>query len=74
VIATHVAHVDIADSAALQALGLASLARTGAVIRAQLPATRSAVRAALDRRAKAHATPAGLRSPVAFKVGSGVKR
>jgi hypothetical protein len=61
-IATHVEHVDLADSAALWTLALASPARMGAVIRAQPEKTQGAVWAALDRRGKAHARRPGCAS------------
>lgn len=53
--------------------GLGSLAVTAAAIEHQDDATRAAIRAALERRAAAYATPEGLRLPIAFKVGMGRK-
>ncbi|MSP50559.1 MAG: class I SAM-dependent methyltransferase [Alphaproteobacteria bacterium] len=53
--------------------GLGSFVVTAAAIDHQDDATKAAIRAALERRAAAYATPDGLRLPIAFKIGSGRK-
>jgi SAM-dependent methyltransferase len=63
----------IADVDTLWRGGLGSFAVTASAIVQQDPATQAAIRAALERRAAAYRTPAGLVLPVAFKIGSGKK-
>jgi len=63
----------IADVATLWHGGLGSFALTGTAIARQDAATQEAIRAALERRANAYRTPAGLELPVAFKIASGQK-
>lgn len=53
--------------------GLGSLAVTASAIAHQDAATQLAIRAALERRAAVYETSAGLRLPVAFKIGAGRK-
>jgi SAM-dependent methyltransferase len=52
---------------------LGSFALTAAAIPQQDTATQAAIRAALERRAATYRTTAGLRVPVAFKIGAGRK-
>jgi len=63
----------IADAETLWRGGLGSFAVTASAIDHQDAATQHAIRAALERRAAAYRTPAGLELPVAFKIGSGQK-
>jgi SAM-dependent methyltransferase len=63
----------IADVETLWRGGLGSFAVTASAIACQDPATQNAIRAALERRAAVYKTPAGLRLPVAFKIGTGRK-
>jgi SAM-dependent methyltransferase len=63
----------IADVEALWRGGLGSFAVTASAISCQDAATQAAIRAALERRAAAYRTPAGLVLPVGFKIGSGRK-
>ncbi|MBZ0146341.1 MAG: methyltransferase domain-containing protein [Pseudorhodoplanes sp.] len=53
--------------------GLGSFAVTASAIAHQDAATQAAIRGALERRATAYKTPAGLKLPVAFKIGAGRK-
>jgi SAM-dependent methyltransferase len=53
--------------------GLGSFALTASAIAHQDKATQAAIRGALERRAAAYKTPAGLELPVAFKIGAGRK-
>jgi SAM-dependent methyltransferase len=53
--------------------GLGSFALTAAAIAHQDKMTQAAIREALERRAIAYKTPAGLELPIAFKVGAGRK-
>ncbi|HEX3116656.1 MAG TPA: class I SAM-dependent methyltransferase [Bradyrhizobium sp.] len=53
--------------------GLGSFALTAAAIAHQDKATQAAIRGALERRAMAYKTPAGLELPIAFKIGAGRK-
>jgi len=53
--------------------GLGSFALTAAAIAHQDAATQAAIRAALERRAATYRTTAGLKVPVAFKIGAGRK-
>jgi SAM-dependent methyltransferase len=53
--------------------GLGSFALTAAAITQQDAATQAAIRAALERRAATYRTTAGLKVPVAFKIGAGRK-
>jgi SAM-dependent methyltransferase len=53
--------------------GLGSFVLTAAAIAHQDAATQAAIRAALERRAESYRTTAGLRVPVAFKIGAGRK-
>jgi SAM-dependent methyltransferase len=53
--------------------GLGSFALTASAIAHQDAATQAAIRAALERRAEPYRTPAGLKVPVAFKIGTGRK-
>ena len=53
--------------------GLGSFALTASAIAHQDKATQAAIRGALERRAIAYKTPAGLELPVAFKIGAGRK-
>ncbi len=63
----------IADVDTLWRGGLGSFAVTASAIAHQDAATQAAIRTALERRAAAYRTPAGLVLPVAFKIGSGQK-
>lgn len=63
----------IADVDALWRGGLGSLALTASAIAHQDTAIQAAIRAALERRAEAYRTTAGLKVPVAFKIGAGRK-
>jgi ubiquinone/menaquinone biosynthesis C-methylase UbiE len=53
--------------------GLGSFAVTASAIDHQNAATQTAIRSALERRAAAYKTAAGLQLPVAFKIGAGRK-
>jgi ubiquinone/menaquinone biosynthesis C-methylase UbiE len=53
--------------------GLGSFAVTASAIAHQDAATQTAIRAALERRAQVYRTSAGLKLPVAFKIGAGQK-
>jgi len=53
--------------------GLGSFAVTASAIAHQSAATQAAIRVALERRATAYKAPAGLKLPVAFKIGAGRK-
>jgi len=53
--------------------GLGSFAVTSSAITRQDAATQAAIRAALERRAEMYRTSAGLKLPIAFKVGAGQK-
>jgi SAM-dependent methyltransferase len=53
--------------------GLGSFALTAAAIAHQDAATQAAIRAALERRVATYRTTAGLKVPVAFKIGAGRK-
>jgi ubiquinone/menaquinone biosynthesis C-methylase UbiE len=53
--------------------GLGSFAVTASAVAHQDAATQAAIRAALERRAQAYRTSAGLKLPVAFKIGAGQK-
>jgi SAM-dependent methyltransferase len=53
--------------------GLGSFAVTASAIAHQNAATQTAIRSALERRATVYKTAAGLRLPVAFKIGAGRK-
>jgi ubiquinone/menaquinone biosynthesis C-methylase UbiE len=53
--------------------GLGSFAVAASAITHQEAATQAAIRAALERRAEAYRTSAGLNLPIAFKVGAGQK-
>jgi ubiquinone/menaquinone biosynthesis C-methylase UbiE len=53
--------------------GLGSFALTASTIARQDAETQTAIRAALERRAETYRTTAGLKVPVAFKIGSGRK-
>jgi len=53
--------------------GMGSFAVTAAAIAHQDQPTQAAIREALERRAMAYKTPAGLELPIAFKVGAGRK-
>lgn len=53
--------------------GLGSFALTASAITHQDKETQAAIRGALERRAAAYGTPAGLELPVAFKIGAGRK-
>jgi len=64
----------IPDAETLWRGGLGSFAVTASAIAHQNAATQQAIRAALERRAAAYQTAAGLRLPVAFKIGAGRKR
>jgi ubiquinone/menaquinone biosynthesis C-methylase UbiE len=63
----------ISDVDTLWRGGLGSFAVTGSAIAYQDAATQAAIRAALERRAEAYRTSAGLSLPVAFKIGVGQK-
>lgn len=54
--------------------GLGSLALSASAVLHQDAATQGAIKAALDKRAAAYKTAAGLRLPVAFRVGAGRSR
>jgi len=69
----HRAVYTIADVTTLWRGGLGSFVLTSAAIAHQDAATRQAIRAALERRARAYLTPEGLELPVAFKIASGQK-
>ena len=53
--------------------GLGSCALTASAIAHQNAATQAAIRAALERRAEPYRTSAGIRLPIAFKIGAGRK-
>lgn len=53
--------------------GLGSFAVTASAIAHQDATTQAAIRRALERRAAAYKTPAGLKLPIAFKIGAGRK-
>jgi SAM-dependent methyltransferase len=53
--------------------GLGSFALTASAITSQDAAIQAAIRAALERRAQPYRTPAGLKIPIAFKIGAGRK-
>jgi len=63
----------ISDVDSLWRGGLGSFALTASTIARQDAATQAAIRAALERRAETYRTTAGLKVPVAFKIGSGRK-
>jgi SAM-dependent methyltransferase len=63
----------VADVDTLWRGGLGSLAVTASAISCQDEATQRVIRDALERRATAYRTPAGLELPVAFRIGSGRK-
>jgi len=63
----------VPDVDALWHGGLGSFAVTASTIAHQDKATQAAIRAALERRAAAYKTPAGLELPIAFKIGAGRK-
>jgi SAM-dependent methyltransferase len=63
----------IADVDTLWRGGLGSFAVTASAIDHQDVATQHAIRAAMERRATAYRTVAGLELPVAFRIGSGQK-
>jgi ubiquinone/menaquinone biosynthesis C-methylase UbiE len=63
----------IADVDTLWTGGLGSFALTASAIAHQDAATQAAIRAALERRAESYRTTAGLKVPVAFKIGAGRK-
>jgi SAM-dependent methyltransferase len=63
----------ISDVDTLWRGGLGSFAVAGSAITRQDAATQAAIRAALERRAEAYRTAAGLNFPVAFKIGAGQK-
>jgi ubiquinone/menaquinone biosynthesis C-methylase UbiE len=63
----------IPDVETLWCGGLGSFAVTASAITYQSEATQQAIRSALERRAAAYVTPAGLQLPVAFKIGVGRK-
>jgi len=63
----------ISDVETLWRGGLGSFAVTGSAIAHQDAATQAAIRAALERRAEAYRTSAGLNLPIAFKIGAGQK-
>jgi ubiquinone/menaquinone biosynthesis C-methylase UbiE len=63
----------ISDVDTLWRGGLGSFALTAAAIAHQDAATQAAIRAALERRAESYRTTAGLKVPVAFKIGAGRK-
>jgi SAM-dependent methyltransferase len=63
----------VADFGTLWRGGLGSLAVTASAIDHQNVATQQAIRAAMERRAMAYRTPAGLELPIAFRIGSGRK-
>lgn len=72
-VADHQTTYLVPDAEALWQCGLGSLAVAGSAIVHQDAATQAAIRAALQRRAEAYRTPAGLNLPIAFKVGTGQK-
>jgi SAM-dependent methyltransferase len=53
--------------------GLGSCALTASAIAHQDAATKAAIRAALERRAERYRTSAGIKLPIAFKIGAGRK-
>ena len=63
----------IPDVDALWHGGLGSFALTASAIAHQDKATQAAIRGALERRAIAYKTQAGLELPIAFKIGAGRK-
>lgn len=63
----------IPDADTLWRGGLGSFAVAGSAIVYQNAATQAAIRAALERRAEAYRTSAGLNLPIAFKIGAGQK-
>lgn len=54
--------------------GLGSLALSASAVLHQDAATQSAIKAALEKRAAAYRTAAGLELPIAFRVGAGRRR
>jgi ubiquinone/menaquinone biosynthesis C-methylase UbiE len=63
----------ISDVESLWKGGLGSFALTAAAIAQQDEETQAAIRAALERRAATYKTAAGLKVPVAFRIGAGRK-
>jgi ubiquinone/menaquinone biosynthesis C-methylase UbiE len=63
----------ISDVDTLWRGGLGSFALTASAIAHQDAATQAAIRTALERRAETYRTTAGLKVPVAFKIGVGRK-
>jgi ubiquinone/menaquinone biosynthesis C-methylase UbiE len=63
----------ISDVDTLWSGGLGSFALTASAIAHQDAATQAAIRAALERRAETYRATAGLKVPVAFKIGVGRK-
>jgi SAM-dependent methyltransferase len=63
----------ISDVDTLWRGGLGSFALTAAAIAHQDAATQATIRAALERRAESYRTTAGLKVPVAFKIGAARK-
>ena len=72
-IATYQTTYLVPDADTLWRGGLGSFAVTGSAITHQDEATQRATRAALERRLAAYKTPAGLKLPIAFKIGAGLK-
>jgi SAM-dependent methyltransferase len=64
----------IPDTDTLWRGGLGSFALTAAAIAQQDEATQVAIRASLERRAATYNTAAGLKVPIAFRIGSGRKK
>jgi SAM-dependent methyltransferase len=64
----------IPDADTLWHGGLGSFAVTASAIAHQDAATQAAIRAALERRAEAYRSSAGLNLPIAFKIGAGQKQ
>ena len=63
----------VPDMDALWQGALGSLALTSSLVVFQDPPVQAAIRAAVERRAAAYATPRGLELPIAFRVGKGRK-
>jgi SAM-dependent methyltransferase len=73
-VAEHATTYSVCDTETLWHGGLGSFVLTGAMIRHQDKRTQQKIRAAFERRASVYKSAAGLDLPVAFKVGSGMKR
>jgi hypothetical protein len=70
-ISTHIAQHHIRGVEALWEAGLGSLARTGAVIKAQSEEVQNSIKSALGRLAQPYFVGETLEIPISFKVGAG---